>query len=174
MTYVVLDRNEQWLPIQGYPGYEVSDQGKIRSDRYCSLQGFTKIKQPIANAHGYLHIQLFKDKKPKNLTVASLVASHFKPPPSVDSKIVHKDGNKQNNRVSNLEWKPLQKNRQPKRERPKPVQLTTQQIVDEVLKNAENGKPYTTSNNLTISDTTVTIILNSAYAMQRLQVPPVF
>jgi hypothetical protein len=92
MTYVVLDRNEQWLPIQGYPGYEVSDQGKIRSDRYCSLVGFTKIKQPITNAHGYLHIQLFKDKKPKNLTVASLVASHFMPPPSVDSKIIHTDG----------------------------------------------------------------------------------
>ena len=141
MTYVVLDRNEQWLPIQGYPGYEVSDQGKIRSDRYCSIVGFTKIKQPITNAHGYLHIQLFKDKKPKNLTVASLVAAHFMSPPEVDSKIVHKDGNKENNHVSNLKWEPLKGARPPKRKGFKPILLTTQQIVDEVLNKAEYGKP---------------------------------
>ena len=77
----MVDEHEQWLPIQGYPGYEVSDHGKIRSERYCSIPGCTKFKQLITNAHGYLHVQVFKNKKPKNLTVASLVASHFMPSP---------------------------------------------------------------------------------------------
>ena len=173
MSYEPVIENEQWIPINNYPGYEVSDQGRIRSSRYSSMR-LNKIKQPVPNAQGYLHLQLFGPIKPKNFTVAGLVASHFMPPPDVDSKLIHKDSNKQNNHVSNLEWKPLSKKRQTKKERPKPIQLTAQEIADEILEKGEIGKAFITSANLTINESIVTMVFTSSYAIQRLHASPDF
>lgn len=92
---------EQWKPIEGTDGkYEVSDFGRVRTNgKRPGL--LTLTKQP----KGYLYamIQLSNGKQ-KNCRVHRLVAEHFLPNPDNLEEINHKDGNKDNNHVGNLEW----------------------------------------------------------------------
>lgn len=99
---------EKWKDIKGYEGlYQVSDLGRVRSlDREDRLGRFKlgKIKAPCDNGRGYLCVNLKKDSKQKNKSVHRLVAEAFLPNPDNLPEINHKDGNKANNQVSNLEW----------------------------------------------------------------------
>lgn len=102
---------EEWRPIEGFEGqYEVSNTGKIRSiDRKVYQQGKfvsyggTEMK-PYHNNRGYQMIALSKGNKKKRLLVHRLVAIAFIP--NIDNLpcINHKDENKDNNNVNNLEW----------------------------------------------------------------------
>ena len=64
--------------------------------------------------------------------------------------------------------------RDKKKERPKPIQLTAQQIADEILEKGEIGKPFITSANLTINESIVTMVFTSSYAIQQLHMSPAF
>lgn len=92
---------EQWKPIDGTDGkYEVSNLGHVRTNgKRPGL--LTLTKQP----KGYLYamIQLSNGKQ-KNCRVHRLVAEYFLPNPDNMKEVNHKDGNKDNNHVSNLEW----------------------------------------------------------------------
>ena len=92
---------EQWKPIEGTDGkYEVSNLGRVRTNgKRPGL--LTLTKQP----KGYLYamIQLSNGKQ-KNCRVHRLVAEHFLPNPDNMEEVNHKDGNKENNHVGNLEW----------------------------------------------------------------------
>lgn len=87
--------------IKGYERYLVSDEGKI-----YNLNGY-EIRQRKAN-NGYLRVNLRKGnieyEKPKTLSVHRLVAEHFLPRVEGKPHVNHKDGNKENNKLSNLEW----------------------------------------------------------------------
>lgn len=93
--------SENWLPIKGYEGlYEVSDHGNVKSLRRSFLMRF--------NVHykGHLTIQLYRRGcKREKFFVHRLVALAFiiQIDPLRDV-VNHKDENKQNNHVSNLEW----------------------------------------------------------------------
>ena len=106
---------EVWKPIKGYEGlYEVSNYGRVRSlDRYVnsasSKTGYQLakgriLKQCINTETGYSVIQIYKNHKKKGCNVHKLVAEHFIPNPNNYRTVNHKDGNKANNKVDNLEW----------------------------------------------------------------------
>ena len=90
---------EEWKDIPNFNGlYQVSNNGNIKrtKDEYI----FKKNK----NSRGYRIITLTKDKKEYSLSVHRLVAEAFIPNPNNLPQINHKDGNKLNNKIENLEW----------------------------------------------------------------------
>lgn len=100
-----------WKPILGYEDlYEVSNKGdvrslpKIRNSKSGSkaLHKGRVIKKYVRNE--YYSVMLYKDNKPKNHTIHRLVAVAFIPNPEGKKTVNHKDANKSNNRVENLEW----------------------------------------------------------------------
>ena len=99
---------EEWRPIEGYEGlYEVSSYGRVRSlDKYVK-SGYGsyrlrkgKILSPGIRPDGYLVVSL----QYKMFRVHRLVAQAFILNPDNLSQVNHKDENKANNRVDNLEW----------------------------------------------------------------------
>lgn len=103
---------EIWRDIEGYEGwYQVSSQGRVRSlDRFinCAHNGKRKIKGKIivgSNAgRGYLMVNLIMNSKPSYKYVHRLVAETFLPNPYNFPQVNHKDEDKRNNCVENLEW----------------------------------------------------------------------
>ena len=94
---------EIWKPIEGYPNYEVSNLGRVRSLNYNKTNQ-TKILTPWNNGSGYKLVGLRKDGKRKMFQVHRLVAIAFINNPNNYQIINHKDENPSNNYVENLEW----------------------------------------------------------------------
>lgn len=89
--------NEIWKDIKGYEGlYQVSSWGNVK--------GKKGILKPYITEKGYLKVGLFKDGKNHKKRVNRLVAEAFIPNPLNLPQVNHKDGNKKNNSVSNLEY----------------------------------------------------------------------
>lgn len=106
-----------WRQIEGYEGYyEVSDDGMVRSvDRFITdstgktrfLRGaMMKLSESRGrnNTEGYLVVNLHKNHRSNVIPVHILVANAFIPNTQNKPTVNHKDGNKHNNVVSNLEW----------------------------------------------------------------------
>lgn len=89
-----------WKPVVGFEGfYEVSDHGEIKSLRSM------KIRKPIFNSqNGYNALVLSGDHFKKTMYVHRIVAEAFVENPKNYGFVNHKDENKLNNVVSNLEW----------------------------------------------------------------------
>ena len=103
--------NEIWKDVVGWEGlYEVSDLGRVRSvDRYLghpsSPNGaFRKGKILTPKSKRYADIHLWRNRKYVSTHVHRLVAIAFIPNPENKAEVNHKDGNKLNNHVNNLEW----------------------------------------------------------------------
>lgn len=104
--------NEIWKPIKGYEGkYEVSSIGRVKSLERIVKANFyfgnirtykERILKP-GNVKGYQQITL-RDGISKHEFVHRLVAETFIPNPNNYKIINHRNGNKQDNRVENLEW----------------------------------------------------------------------
>lgn len=113
-VYVRTDYEECWTPIKGYEGYyEISRLGEIRSLTRIVKDGEKRTKtivgkllKPVPNPKRryYCEIILHKGGKRKTFKVHRLVAETFIPNPECKPEVNHKDGNKLNNHVSNLEW----------------------------------------------------------------------
>ena len=86
------------IDIAGYDGlYAITNDGKVWSYR----------KNTFLNPYltrGYLKVCLYKDKSKKQVLIHRLVAEAFLPNPQNLPQINHKDENKKNNCVDNLEW----------------------------------------------------------------------
>ena len=105
---------EIWKDIRGYEGlYQVSNLGRVRSlDRYVNsaiknnnkVIKKGKILRSNSNWNNYLQVHLSKYGKSKMITIHRLVAQTFIPNPKNLPQINHKDGNKLNNCIDNLEW----------------------------------------------------------------------
>lgn len=102
--------NEIWKPIEGTDGkYEVSNAGRVRSLNYLGHGKTKEIK--TWNNRGYRRVNLHIGGKKKNFLLHRIIAETFIPNPENKSEVNHKDGNKCNNDVSNLEWTTRDENR---------------------------------------------------------------
>lgn len=89
--------------VQGYNGlYLVSDVGEIFSN-YKRKSG-VNLRGRISKKTGYLYVNLCINGEAKNKTIHRLVAKAFIPNPGNKPQVNHKDGDKQNNHFTNLEW----------------------------------------------------------------------
>lgn len=102
---------EIWKDIPQYEGlYQVSNFGRVKSvERYKqnhnSLQLIPeKIKAQSVKPNGYQVVNLYKNNKGRNEYVHRLVAMAFIPNPDNLPQVNHKDEDKANNVVDNLEW----------------------------------------------------------------------
>lgn len=96
--------SETWKPIDGYPKYEVSDTGRVRSFWFTRGTTEPRILRPAADPKGYLHVRLSNDEGARTFKVHPLVARAFLGPRPQGLQVRHLDGNNQNNRVSNLAY----------------------------------------------------------------------
>lgn len=103
---------EVWKDIPDFEGfYQVSDKGRVRSlDRevWSEKRGVFYSQKgrvlKLSNVHGYSKITLWKNGKPLTMRVHRLVAEALIPNPKELDCVNHKDENKSNNRIENLEW----------------------------------------------------------------------
>lgn len=102
---------EVWKPIPNYEGYyEVSNVGKVRSVTRTIIDSkgrqFTRKGKELSPGlkNGYLRVTLSKDGINKDIYIHRLVATVFLPNPNNLPVINHKDENKLNNCIENLEW----------------------------------------------------------------------
>src|SRR5882672_38157 len=105
-------KNEIWKPIINYENlYEISNFGRIRTKEKLSKQK-KKPKLVIPSKYlkarytrcGYIEAALSKDKNVKYILIHRLVAITFIENPLNLPEVNHKDGDKLNNNVYNLEW----------------------------------------------------------------------
>lgn len=109
---------EIWKPVKGYEGwYEVSNIGNVRSvDRFVRFEDgrYANYKSKdiklSKNRNGYFNANLWKNSKLSIKYVHRLVAEAFIPNPENKPQVNHKDGNKENNLESNLEWATILEN----------------------------------------------------------------
>ncbi|MDR0629047.1 MAG: NUMOD4 motif-containing HNH endonuclease [Treponema sp.] len=89
---------EEWRDIPGHEGlYQVSNKGRVKSLRNNIILKSGKFP------NGYLYAPLKVSGSQSNKTIHRLVASVFLPNPDQKKEVNHKDGNKQNNTIENLE-----------------------------------------------------------------------
>lgn len=93
---------EIWKNISGYKNYQVSNFGRIKSLNYNKTK-YTKILKPDIR-RDYLSVTLYKNGVRNRFQVHRLVAIIFLPNINNLPCVNHIDGNKQNNRIDNLEW----------------------------------------------------------------------
>ncbi len=103
---------EVWKPVIEFPDdYEVSDLGRVRSidrDKLCSdgrlisLRG--KILHQTEHKTVLYRIRLCVERVKYTRSVHRMIAEAFIPNPQNKPEVNHKDGNRLNNKLSNLEW----------------------------------------------------------------------
>lgn len=92
--------NEQWKTIKNYENlYEISNLGRVKS---MQTKNHTILKQH--DKGDYLYVYLRKKNEQQNCRVHRLVADAFILNPLDLSDVHHKDHNKKNNNLTNLEW----------------------------------------------------------------------
>jgi len=98
--------NEQWRPIEGFPRYQVSDMGRVKS---FTNPKKPKILRPFRLKSGYMMVHLVRGEQWGNcntecIRVHKLVADAFIPNPQNKCHITHINRDRSDNRAENLRW----------------------------------------------------------------------
>ena len=103
---------EVWKDVKGFESYyEVSNLGNVRRKKGTSHLKPKKLKH-MFDKDGYRRVNLKIKQKSHTKIIHRLLAEAFIPNPKNKPQVNHKDGNKKNNDLSNLEWVTLSENRQ--------------------------------------------------------------
>jgi len=112
MAFLFIMENEIWEDIPNYEGsYQISNLGRVKSlprkkcnHKFCYITKEIILKNAIGT-HGYYYVRLSNNNIPKNYTIHKLVAICFlnHVPNGYNMVVNHKDFNKLNNHVDNLE-----------------------------------------------------------------------
>jgi len=86
---------ERWRAIDGFDGYEVSDQGRVRSVKFSK-------PRYLMCVDGGTCVNLRRDKRSVRVSVMRLVSSAFLRGWSPDKWVYHLDGDRGNNAADNL------------------------------------------------------------------------
>lgn len=103
---------EIWKPIAGFEGiYDISNLGRVKSLarlRRAKGNAFAPVRErirvPAIQREGYVCAFLCREGKSAKFYIHRLVATAFLDNPENLPQVNHIDGNKQNNRIDNLEW----------------------------------------------------------------------
>lgn len=99
---------EIWLPVNGFPGYEVSDHGCVRSWRKNGptdeLRDAPRIMTPSNSSKGYLHVNLWRDGSRFTRNVHRLVLEAFVGSCPYGEECRHLNGKPSENGLENLAW----------------------------------------------------------------------
>lgn len=93
---------EIWRPVAGWPGYEVSNLGSVKSYKKNKKAG--RLLTVFNHRDGYRVVYLSIGRTAFQKFIHRLVAKAFIPNPENKKQVNHIDGDKANNYVSNLEW----------------------------------------------------------------------
>ena len=97
---------EEWRLITDYPSYMVSDMGNVKNTATDT------IKKATQRPDGYKVVGLWDKGVSEVCYIHRLVGEAFLPNPDNKHTINHKDGDKGNNHLSNLEWATNSENNQ--------------------------------------------------------------
>ena len=101
MNMNINNNEENWKDIEGYDGlYQVSDKGRVKSLKF----GKENLLKPRKTPKGYLQVHLCKNGETKWCYLHRLVAQSFLSNNNNLPQINHKNEDKIDNRVENLEW----------------------------------------------------------------------
>lgn len=96
---------EIWRIVPKYLKYQISNKGRVRSKSYPPFCGLTfTLLQPEVTRCGYLRVTLYRKRKCKRFGPHQLVMRAFVGPYPENKQINHKDGDKTNNCLENLEY----------------------------------------------------------------------
>lgn len=103
---------EEWRDVEEHKGvYQVSNLGNVRRIEHTETNRSKSVRvmrermlKPRLNTKGYMFVSLSKDDKKKTFYVHRMVAKAFIPNPNNYPQINHKDEDRKNNCVDNLEW----------------------------------------------------------------------
>lgn len=90
-----------WVEIKDFEGYFINEKTEILTKKRNGIE--KKLKQGLSGC-GYLNVVLMKDGKRIAKKTHRLMAETFLEKPSGKDHVNHKDGNKKNNFIENLEW----------------------------------------------------------------------
>ena len=101
VKFEIIDNDEEWREIEGYDGeYKISNKGQVASLKRNNYY----ILSPGRDSQGYYTVALSKNGNTKSYLLHVLLAKTFIPNPENKPVVNHKDGNKINNNLDNLEW----------------------------------------------------------------------
>lgn len=94
---------EVWVPAAGFPHYEVSNLGRVRSFPRPRTRG--GIRAPYPTGQGYLRVNLYENGVQRQVSVHALICESFHGPRPDGWHAAHENGDNQDNRPENLKWK---------------------------------------------------------------------
>lgn len=112
------EKEEEWKDVAGYEGYyQISSMGRCRSlDRkvphpvHGSMKVSGRVLSPRESGYGYYYVSLCRNSELTSKMLHKMVSEAFLPNLYDKPHVNHKDGDKLNNSVDNLEWCTQQEN----------------------------------------------------------------
>jgi small nuclear ribonucleoprotein (snRNP)-like protein len=104
---LINEDEEEWMDWDENTLYQISNQGRVKRKQYTTTHNRTWIERTLTNTltnDGYLKVGVKLNEERKDRRVHQLVAQTWIPNPNNFIEINHKNGNKLDNRVENLEW----------------------------------------------------------------------
>lgn len=144
---------EKWKIVKGWPGYYISNLGRLKKEAYVTKQNKLSPERIISSHNSGRHVHLWHKGLHKLVSVAYLVLVTFIGPPPTkygrkkgNSLARHLDDNESNNKLTNLAWGTQIDNMADARRNGNPSGMTGRkhsQSTKRKLSKAMRGKPWT-------------------------------